>query len=171
MNTNFRIHLCVYLHKILMSIMYRAIERFARSTNVDYCQSCIWHCVRYCVTRGMDRLLITRDVMMLVVVNILCHDSQSHGWGDDVSLHFAWVVDDAKCMVTRVCVWVCVCLSVGPIANLKGLYFRPSLSVCLSVYLSVRVCLWPALLHFNVDRFWWNLVTRTLYCDLVWPRP
>jgi len=28
--------------------------------------------------------------------------------------------------------------------------------VCLSV------CLWPALLPFNVDRFWWNLVTRTI---------
>ena len=28
--------------------------------------------------------------------------------------------------------------------------------VCLSV------CLWPALLPFNVDWFWWNLVTRTL---------
>ena len=32
--------------------------------------------------------------------------------------------------------------------------------VCLSVCLSV--CLWLALLPFNVDRFWWNLVTRTL---------
>jgi len=28
--------------------------------------------------------------------------------------------------------------------------------VCLSV------CLWPALLPFSIDRFWWNLVTRTL---------
>ena len=28
--------------------------------------------------------------------------------------------------------------------------------VCLSV------CLWPALLPFIIDRFWWNLVTRTL---------
>jgi len=45
---------------------------------------------------------------------------------------------------------------VGPIANLKGHYFQTSLSVCLSV------CLWLALLPFNVDRFWWNLVTRTL---------
>ena len=44
----------------------------------------------------------------------------------------------------------------GPIANLKSSYFQPSLSVCLSV------CLWPALLPFNVDRFSWNLVTRTL---------
>ena len=32
--------------------------------------------------------------------------------------------------------------------------------VCLSVCLSL--CLWPALLPFSVDRFWWNLVTRTL---------
>ena len=31
---------------------------------------------------------------------------------------------------------------------------------CLSV--CVCVCLWPALLSFSVDRFWWNLVTRTL---------
>jgi len=26
----------------------------------------------------------------------------------------------------------------------------------------VCVCLWPAFLPVNVDRFWWNLVTRTL---------
>jgi len=26
----------------------------------------------------------------------------------------------------------------------------------------LSVCLWPALLPFIVDRFWWNLVTRTL---------
>jgi len=32
--------------------------------------------------------------------------------------------------------------------------------VCLSVCLCV--CLWPALLPFNVNRFWRNLVTRTL---------
>jgi len=32
--------------------------------------------------------------------------------------------------------------------------------VCLSVCLCV--CLWPALLPFNVNWFWWNLVTRTL---------
>jgi len=25
----------------------------------------------------------------------------------------------------------------------------------------VSVCLWPAFLPFNVNRFWWNLVTRT----------
>jgi len=42
----------------------------------------------------------------------------------------------------------------GPIAILKGHYFQPSLSVCL--------CLWPVLLPFNVNRFWRNLVTRTL---------
>jgi len=30
------------------------------------------------------------------------------------------------------------------------------------VCLCVSVCVWPALLPFNVDRFWWNLVTRTL---------
>jgi len=41
---------------------------------------------------------------------------------------------------------------VGPIANLKGPYFQPSLSVCL----------WPALLPFNINQFWWNLVTRTI---------
>ena len=46
---------------------------------------------------------------------------------------------------------------IGPIANLNGHYFQPSLSVCLSVCLS-----WPALLPFNVDRLWRNLVTRTL---------
>jgi len=46
-------------------------------------------------------------------------------------------------------------MSVGPIANLKGHYCQPSLSV------SLCVCLWPALLPCNVDRFWRNLVTRT----------
>jgi len=51
--------------------------------------------------------------------------------------------------------------TVGPIANLKGHYFQPSLSVCLSV------CLWPVFLPFNVYRFWRNLVTRTLlWCSL-----
>ena len=29
------------------------------------------------------------------------------------------------------------------------------------VCLCVCVCVWPAILPFNVDRFWWNLVTRT----------
>jgi len=52
----------------------------------------------------------------------------------------------------------------GPIANLKGHYFQPSLSVSLSVCLCVclSVCLWLALLPFNVNWFWRNLVTRTL---------
>jgi len=53
---------------------------------------------------------------------------------------------------------ICCHNFVGFIANLKGPYFQPSLSVCLCVC----VCLWPALVPFNVDRFWWNLVTRTL---------
>ena len=48
---------------------------------------------------------------------------------------------------------ICYCC---PIAKLKGHYFQPSLSV------SQSVCLWPALLPFNLNRFWWNLVTRTL---------
>jgi len=46
---------------------------------------------------------------------------------------------------------------VDPIANLKGHYFQPSLSVCV----------WPALLPFNVNRFWRNLVTRTLLWSCV----
>ena len=50
-------------------------------------------------------------------------------------------------------------LFLARLQNLKGHYFQPSLSVSLSVCLPV--CLWPALLPFNVDRFWWNLVTRT----------
>jgi len=29
-------------------------------------------------------------------------------------------------------------------------------------FVCLCVCLWPALLPFTVDRFWWNLVTRTL---------
>jgi len=44
------------------------------------------------------------------------------------------------------------CNSVGANANLKGPCFQQSLSVCL----------WPVLLPFTVDQFWWNLVTRTL---------
>ena len=51
-------------------------------------------------------------------------------------------------------------ITISPIANLKGHYFQSSLSVSLCVCLCV--CLWPALLPFNVDRFWRNLVTRTL---------
>jgi len=48
-------------------------------------------------------------------------------------LHFAWVVDDAKCIVvTRVCVCMCVCLS-----------------VCLCVYLSAAACLHR--LHYCTD--------------------
>ena len=50
--------------------------------------------------------------------------------------------------------------SIGPIANRRALIFsRVYLWVCLCV------CLWPALLPFNVDRLWWNSVTRTL----LWP--
>jgi len=48
----------------------------------------------------------------------------------------------------------------GPIANLKGHYFQPSLSVSLSV--CVCVCLCVSDQHFSVNRFWRNLVTRTL---------
>ena len=44
------------------------------------------------------------------------------------------------------------------VANLKGHYFQPSLTVSLSVC----VCVWPALLPFNVNQFWRNLITRTL---------
>jgi len=29
-------------------------------------------------------------------------------------------------------------------------------------FVCVSVCLWPALLPFNVNRFWWNLVARSL---------
>ena len=53
---------------------------------------------------------------------------------------------------------------VGPIAKP---YFQPSLSVSLSVCVCVSVCLWPTLLPFNVNRFWWNLVTRTLFLSLI----
>ena len=46
-------------------------------------------------------------------------------------LHFAWVVDDAKCIVvTRVCVSVCVCLCV-------------CLSVCLSAAVRPHYCTDP----------------------------
>ena len=49
----------------------------------------------------------------------------------------------------------------GPIANLKGPYFQRSLSA-VSLCVCLSVCLWLALLPFNVNRFWRNLVTRTL---------
>jgi len=41
----------------------------------------------------------------------------------------------------------------------RAIIFR---QVCLWVCLSVCLCLWPALLPFNIDWFWPNLVTRTL---------
>ena len=76
-------------------------------------------------------------------------------------------------MLARYGVAVCpsvrpsVCLSVGPIANLKGPYFhlRLSVSVCVCVCPSVclSICLsLTGILPFNVNRFWRNLVTRTL---------
>jgi len=52
---------------------------------------------------------------------------------------------------TEVC-FIAVC---WPDCKPEGPLFSAEF-VCLSV------CLWPALLPFNVDRFWWNLVTRTL---------
>jgi len=60
-------------------------------------------------------------------------------------------------------------LNIGPIANLKGHYFQPSLSVSLSVCLSVCV----SDRHFylstltDFDETW----SQGPYCDLVWPRP
>jgi len=55
----------------------------------------------------------------------------------------------------------------GPDCKPEGPLFSPAfvclcVCVCLSVCLSVCLCLWRALLPFNVDWFWWNLVTRTL---------
>ena len=52
------------------------------------------------------------------------------------------------------------CLMLARLQTWRAVIFT---RVCLSVCLSV--CLWPALLPFNVYRFWRNLVTRTL----VWP--
>ena len=59
------------------------------------------------------------------------------------------------------------CLSVGPIANLKGHYFQPSLSE------SVPVCVCVSDRHFyssaltDFDETW----SQGPYSDLVWPRP
>jgi len=64
--------------------------------------------------------------------------------------------------------WATVCktvrtVAIGPLlARLQTWRALIFSRVCLSVCVSVSVCLWPALLPFNVNRFWRNLVTRTL---------
>jgi len=53
---------------------------------------------------------------MYFVTNNFCFSYVTIKW----SLHFAWVVDDAKCiLVTRVCVFVClfVCVSIFPLPH------------------------------------------------------
>jgi len=62
------------------------------------------------------------------------------------------------CCQTVVC-WP-DCKPEGPLFSAEVVCISVCLSVCL--YDCVSVCLRPALLPFNVDRFWWNLVTRTL---------
>jgi len=59
-----------------------------------------------------------------------------------------------------------------PYCKPEGPLFLAEL-VCLCVCLSVCLCLWPALLPFNVDRFWRNFVcwAQGPYSDLVWPQP
>jgi len=95
-----------------------------------------------------------------LVITLLCNLSGSwflwkiEDWG---SLYCTGGLLHDRCVRKNWHLSVCI----GPIANLKGHYFQPSLSVCLSV------CLWLALLPFNVNRFWRNLVTRTLlWCSL-----
>jgi len=57
--------------------------------------------------------------------------------------------------------------STGPIANLTGPYFQPSLSVCLSVCLCVSDrYFYPSMLT-DYDKTW----SQGPYSDLVWPRP
>jgi len=59
------------------------------------------------------------------------------------------------------------CLSVGPIANLKGNYFQPSLSMSLSVCVCVSDRhFYPSMLT-DFDETW----SQGPYSDLVWPRP
>ena len=61
--------------------------------------------------------------------------------------------------------------SVGPIADLKGHYFQPSLSASLCV--CVRVCLCVSDRHFypstltDFDETW----SQGPHYDLVWPQP
>ena len=50
-------------------------------------------------------------------------------------------------------------VTVGPIANLKGPYFQPSLSVCVSL-----TCTYPSALT-DFDETW----SQGPYSDLVWP--
>jgi len=52
---------------------------------------------------------------------------------------------------------------IGPIANLKGHYFQPSLSVCLCV---LDRHFYPSALN-DFDETW----SQGPYSDLVWPRP
>ena len=77
------------------------------------------------------RLLVTNYALtwhLLICVNVFCElvsgKNQTREYVTTLCvvstlnfhcLHFAWVVDDAKCIVvTRVCVSVCLCLSVCP---------------------------------------------------------
>jgi len=53
----------------------------------------------------------------------------------------------------------------GPIANLKGPYFQPSLSVCVCVCVS-DWHFYPSMLT-DFDETW----SQGPYCDLVWRRP
>ena len=58
-------------------------------------------------------------------------------------------------------------LFIGPIANLKGPYFQPSLSVCVCVCVCVSDWhFYPSTLT-DFDETW----SQGLYCDLVWPQP
>ena len=62
------------------------------------------------------------------------------------------------------CVSVCV---LARLQNLKGPYFQPSLSVCLSVCVSVSDRhFYPSTLT-DFDETW----SQGPFCDLVWPRP
>jgi len=63
------------------------------------------------------------------------------------------------------------CLSVGPIANLKGHYFQPSLSVSLSVCVSVCLCVSDRYLYPSTSTDFDETWSPGPYSDLLWPRP
>jgi len=78
---------------------------------------------------------------------------------------------DAPPLMSVTVLCLSLCLYVGPIANLKGHYFQPSLSVSLSVCLFVCVCVSDRHFYPSTLTDFHETWSQGPYSDLVWPRP